>query len=222
MAATVDRMTQQTPAAPTPPTAPEWFQGITRTVVLAVGAVALLALAGWFTLASRQRKEAYAQRALAAARDAAQAANFGLASSQLQKIITTYSGTDAAQEAVITLNQVRLVNDQRELGIVGLQDFVKANPSPKFAAPANGLLASALENANRPAQAAPVYEAASKAADLPYLKADYLLSAGRAWVNAGKPDEAVRVFRSILKDYPEAPGSTEAQVRLAELTKGKM
>lgn len=222
MATSVDRVTQPTPAAPTPPTAPDWFQGPTRTVVLAVGAVALLAFAGWFVVASGQRKEAYAQRALAAAREAAQAANFGLASSELQKIITTYSGTDAAQEAVITLNQVRLVNDQRELAIAGLQDFVKSDPAPKFAAPANGLLASALENANRPADAAAGYEAASKAADLPYLKADYLLSAGRAWVNAGKPEEAIKAYRRIIKDYPEAPAFTEAQVRLAELSKGKM
>ena len=38
-----------------------------------------------------------------------------LASSELQRLIETYRGTDAATEAVITLNQVRMVNGQSEL-----------------------------------------------------------------------------------------------------------
>jgi outer membrane protein assembly factor BamD (BamD/ComL family) len=185
-------------------------------------AVAGLLLIGWFVLASGKRKEEFAARSLNQARASAEAGNLPLASSQLQKLISTYRGTDAAREAVIALNQVRMVNGQSELAAVGLQEFIASKPPAKYLAPANGLLGAALENGKRWADAANAYSQAANSADVPYLKAAYMLDAARAQREAGHSEDAVKIYRNLLQKYADSPSATEAQVRLAELTDGKM
>ncbi len=204
------------------PVRPPWYQRHRRVLL----AVLVLVLAGivvaWFVLASGKRKEAFAARSLNQARAAAEAGNLPLASSELQRLITTYRGTDAASEAVITLNQVRMVNGQSELAVVGLRDFLATKPPLKYQTPAYGLLGAALENAKRWDDAANAYMQASNTADIEYLKAKYLVDAGRAYRSGGKTAEAERAYRTVLEKYAESPSFTEAQVRLAEMTQGKL
>ena len=176
---------------------------------------------GW-SWTSGRRKEEFAARSLNQARATAEAGNLPLASSELQRLIETYRGTDAATEAVITLNQVRMVNGQSELAAVGLRDFLAKKPPQKYLAPAYGLLGTALENSKRPAEAAEAFSNASKSADLDYLKARYLIDAGRAYRSAGKTAEAEAAYREVIQKHPKSSSFTEAQVRLAELTDGKM
>ncbi|MBA3658062.1 MAG: tetratricopeptide repeat protein [Gemmatimonadales bacterium] len=204
------------------PVRARWYADPQKRLI-AVGAAVLLVVLGlWVALSSSRRKEAFAGRSLNQARAAAEAGNLPLASSELQKLITTYDGTDAAKEAVITLNQVRLVNGQNELAAVGLRDFLATSPGEKFATPASGLLASALENARRYADAAEAYTRAAGLASANYLKAQYLIGAGRSYRAAGKNPEAIRAYRTIVEKYSDTPSMTEAQVRLAEITGGKM
>lgn len=186
------------------------------------GAVVAIALIGWFVVLSGKRKEAFAGRALDAARNMAEQGNLPLAASELQKVVTTYAGTRAAQEAVLTLNQVRLVNGQVELAAVGLQDFLKGSPDAQFKSPGYGLLGRALENSKRPGEAAQAYLSASGAAEVEYLKADLLLDAGRAFTSAGDRSTAAETYRRVIKDFPKSAARTEAEVRLAELTAGAM
>lgn len=171
---------------------------------------------------SGQRKEAFAARSLNQARSTAEAGNLPLASSELQRLIETYRGTDAGTEAVITLNQVRLINGQGELAAVGLREFLATTPPREYLAPAYGLLGTALENSKRWADAAVAFTNASKSADLDYLKARYLIDAGRAYRSAGKTSEAATAYREIIERHPKSSSFTEARVRLAELTDGKM
>jgi outer membrane protein assembly factor BamD (BamD/ComL family) len=192
---------------------------------LAIGAVlvaVLVALAGWFVAASGKRKEQFASRSLNQARAAAEAGNLPLASSELQKLMTAYAGTDAAREAVITLNQIRMVNGQSELAAVGLREFIATRPPVQYVTPAYGLLAAALENSKRWAEAGEAYSQASSTAQVDYLKAQYLVDAGRAYREGGKTQEAAKAYRTVVEKYPESPSFTEAQVRLAEITDGKM
>jgi TolA-binding protein len=220
MATTVQPTTRErtsVPAAATP-----WYRDRNRQLVVAAIAVAVVGLIAWLLMTSARRKEEFAARSLNQARAAAEAGNLPLASSELQKLIQTYKGTDAASEAVITLNQVRMVNGQSELAAVGLRDFLAAKPDAKYAAPAYGLLGAALENAQKWSDAGDAFSNASKAADLPYLKARYLVDAGRAYREGGKTQQAIAVYREIIQKYPKTTSMTEAQVRLAELTDGKM
>ena len=199
-----------------------WYRDRTRQLVTAAIAAVVAGLIAWFMVTSGRRKEEFAARSLNQARAAAEAGNLPLASSELQKVIQTYRGTEAASEAVITLNQVRMVNGQSELAAVGLRDFLATKPAPKYAAPAYGLLGAALENAQKWSDAGDAFANASKAADLDYLRARYLVDAGRAYREGGKTQEAVAAYREIIQKYPKTSSMTEAQVRLAELTDGKM
>lgn len=193
-----------------------------RLLMIAGGTLVILALAAWMVVTSGKRKEEFASRALLEARSAAEQGNLPLAAGEFQKIIDTYRGTDAASEAVIGLNQVRMINGQSDLAAVSLREFLASGPEPRFAAPAHGMLAASLENAGRPADAAASYEQASEAATVEYLKAEYLVDAGRAHLAAGKQGDAERAYRAVLSRFPESAAVTEAKVRLAELTGGKI
>lgn len=222
MATTVEptKMTQEPiEARPTPAARRRMPSQRTLTIIVAV--VAVLALAAWMVVTSGKRKEQFATQALLQARSIAEQGNLPLAATEFQKIIDTYRGTDAAQEAVLGINQVRLINAQSDLAAVGLREFLGTNPDPRYAAPAQALLGAALENAGRPADAAAAYQEASRIAPIDYLKAEYLLSAGRALLAAGKPGEAEEAYRTVVEEHPETASFTEAQVRLSELTAGR-
>jgi len=221
MATTVEAKSREPATRPAPAATP-WYRDRQRHLLGAIIVLAAAAVVGWFVLDSRTRKEEFAARSLNQARSAAEAGNLPLASSELQKLITTYKGTDAATEAVITLNQVRMVNGQNELAAVGLKEYLATKPPAKYVAPASGLLGAALENSKQWAEAGNAYNQASRAADVSYLKAHYLIDAGRAFRLGGKTEEAKQAYRTIVQKYPDSPSFTEAQVRLAELTDGRM
>jgi tetratricopeptide (TPR) repeat protein len=194
----------------------------TRNLLLGgVGVLVALAAAVWFWNAAAKRKESFAARALQSARATAETGNLPQAAAELQKITETYAGTRSSVEALLVLNQVRMVNGQTELAVVGLREFLAKNPPVQFQAPALGLLGVALENTRKPAEAAEAYRKASEAAEVDYLKAEYLLQEGRAYVSAGKPDLAIAAYQKVIKDYPKTISLTEAKVRLAELTATK-
>jgi TolA-binding protein len=138
----------------------------------------------------------------------------------LQQIIERYNGTDAAQEAVLTLAQVRLVNGQQQLAATALEAFIASGPRDKFVAPAHGLLAAADEGLGRWADAAENYMAAFRGADLDVLKAQYLVHAARTYELAGQREKGLEQLRLVVKDYSKTPLSVEATIRLSELTKG--
>ena len=199
-----------------------WEIPARRNLVLGVVSGLLVVGAGaWFWKTSAARKEAFASQAVQQARVAAEQGNLPLAASELQKITQTYGGTRSAVEAMLVLNQVRMVNGQTELAVVGLREFIAKNPPMEYRVPAYGLLGVALENTKKPAEAAAAYLAAAAAAEVDFLKAQYLIDAGRAWAQAGKPVEAEKAYREIIANYPKTAALTEAKVRLAELTKGQ-
>lgn len=199
-----------------------WAKRHARVLLIITGILAAAGLLTWFMFTAQRRKQEFASRALVNARALAENGNIAQASSQLQQVIDTYGGTDAAQEAEISLNQLRLVNGQPELAAVRLREFIAGNPAPRYLAPAEALLGSALENADKAAEAGDAYRKAADATTTPYLKADYLLDAARAYTDGGKPDAAIEVLRVVVGKYKDTNAYVEAQVRLAELTKGKM
>lgn len=197
-----------------------WWDNPARRnlVLLMAGGLVVVAAGAWFMKTSATRKEAYASAAVQQARMAAEQGNLPLAASELQKITQTYAGTRSSVEALLVLNQVRMVNGQTELAVVGLKEFIAKNPPAEYRVPAYGLLGVALENTRKPLEAAAAYDQASTGAQVDYLKADYLLQAARAYRDGGKPDQAIAAYQKVVKDYSKTPALNEAQVRLAELT----
>jgi len=183
-------------------------------VVLVVGAGLL-----WWNALSTRQSEQNAGRALSSARLAFESRNFPLASSELSRIIANYSGTHAAQEANLLLAQVRLAQGQNQSTIDLLRRFAP-DAGREFRAQAYGLLGGAYENVAHPKEAAAAYQLAAEAASMPFLRAQFLSDAGRAWTTAGDTARAVAAYREIVTKLDSTNSVMEAKVRLGELTRG--
>ena len=198
----------------------EWMRKNRRLLTVALIVAVVLVGGVWLTMVTERRKEAAGQQALNVARAAFDAYNLPAAAAGFQEISQAFAGTRAASEAILSLNQVRLINGQNELAIVALRDFLSSGPGDVYEVPAAALLAAALENDNRQSEAAEAFVRAAEGARVEYLKAEYLLSAGRAYMTAGMAEEAAAAFQTILEDYPETPSRSEAAVRLSEIEPG--
>jgi tetratricopeptide (TPR) repeat protein len=184
---------------------------------LAVALVVALALFAWNFL-SAKTAERSAGRQLAQGRLALNSKNYPLAASVLSQVVENYSGTHAAQEGRILLAQTRLAQGQTQQAIDVLQRSAPA-ADKYFRAQTYGLLGAAYENALRPKDAATAYEAAAGAALYPFLRAQFLSDAGRAWLAAGDTAKAIAAYRMIASKLDSTSAAGEAKVRLGELTK---
>jgi tetratricopeptide (TPR) repeat protein len=194
----------------------EWILSHRRAVVTGAAVVAAAAILGWFTFEYRKNKEQAATEALSQARFASQSGNFPLAANDLTRVISQFAGTSAADEAVILLAQVRLLQEQPNLAAEELESAVDGLAA-QFKAPAYGLLGSALENVGRMADAASAYDRAAETSWYGAVAAQYLNDAARAWWAAGDIDASVATYERVMAEYPESTSALEARVRLGEL-----
>ena len=112
MATTVEAKSRE--EAATPVVRRPWYRDRQRQLMAALVLVLVGAMVAWFVVASAKRKEQFAARSLNQARAAAEAGNLPLASSELQKLITTYRGTDAANEHRMTAQGDSSLCDRRD------------------------------------------------------------------------------------------------------------
>ncbi|MEZ4456309.1 MAG: tetratricopeptide repeat protein [Gemmatimonadales bacterium] len=200
-----------------------WIQARQKTITIAVGSILVVALVVWYVMESSHRKRLQAMETLDQARGAMEAGDYPTASTGLQRVIQSFGGTEAAYEATLALNQVRLLSGQAELAVEDLQKFVATNPPEPFGSAAHSHLAMALENSGKPAEASAEYQKAAEAATEDYRKIDAYLNLARTYRGQGKTQEAIDVLRDVIKRFPEQDaGTAEARVRLAELTGGGM
>jgi len=194
-----------------------------KPISYAIGAVAVLAVGAWLFTETGRRKETAAADALDGARSAFESGNLPGASAEFQRVIQSYRGTDAAFQAVLGLNSVRLASGQAQLAADELKKFADSNPPAYYTSGALLLMGGALENLSKFDQAAAAYARAAEAAPEPYRKVEALLDAARAYREAGKTKESLDVLRGIVSKYSaDTPGVPEARVRLAEATQGAM
>lgn len=179
--------------------------------------MALAAGAVWFAISAKQRREAFAARALGSARGAIQAGNLPLAASDLSRLVQSYGGTAAADEASILLAQVRLRQGEAPTAAEELQTAIEKGLDAQYLASAHGLVGAALEQQGQMKAAGDAYLQAGEAAWYDFLAAQYLNDAGRAMEAAGDSAMATQIYERVLREYPDAPSATEARVRLAEL-----
>jgi TolA-binding protein len=168
---------------------------------------------------AKERRENFASSLLSNARAVAAAGNNALAITDLSDLVNSHSGTVAAEEAEIFLAQLRLSEGQADAAVQSLQAYIGRGPSDQFRAPAHGLLGAALEQTANLEDAATAYEAAAEAAWYDFLKAQYLLDAGRAFAASGDSAGAIATYQRILDELSETDMVTEARLRLGELLK---
>src|SRR5213076_1294625 len=170
----------------------------------------------WNLWTTRTAERAAGAR-LEQARLAVDSKNFRLAASELSQLVANYSGTHAAQQATILLAQVHLGQGQNQLAIDVLKRF-GPDAERAYRAQAYGLLGAAYENVAHPKEAAEAYGRAAEAARFPFLRAQFLSDAGRAWLAGGDTTHALAVYRAIAK-ADTTGAATEAKVRIGELTR---
>ncbi len=186
---------------------------------LAIGVALLAVVVGgiWLYESNQGRKEARASEELLAARSTAEAGNLPLAASDLTRLIEQFSGTRAAEAATVLLDQIRLQQGQRDVAINDLQKFVGGSHDAYAKSSAYALLGGGLEDKNKPRDAAAAYREASNNASLDFLKAQYLLDAGRALTAAGDTADAKKTYTEVLTRWGALDQASEARVRLAEI-----
>lgn len=194
-----------------------WFKEHTREVGFAAGAVVVLVAAGWLYVTSEARKQAFAAQALTQARSDAEAGNLPLAASDLSRIIDRYSGSAAADEAAVLLNQIRLIQGQSADAVKDLQSFVQKGHPKYILASAWSLLGGGLEDQHKYREAAQAYGRASEEATHDFLKAQYLLDEGRTLALAGDSAGSRAAYSEVIEKYGELGQAAEARVRLGEL-----
>ena len=197
----------------------EWVRTHKRWSAYA-GVVLIVAagLYGWSLLSSKTAERS-ASRQLEQGRLALASKNYPLAASVLSQVVENFSGTRAADEGIILLAQVRLAQGQTQQAIDVLQRYAP-KADRQFQAQAYGLLGAAYENAARSKNAAGAYESAAEEAQYPFLRAQFLSDAGRAWLAAGDTAKALAAYRTIAQKLDSTSAAGEAKVRIGELTKG--
>src|SRR5947209_12254119 len=197
----------------------EWIKGHRQAATYA-GVVLVLAagLFGW-NLLSTKTAERNAGSQLTQGRLALESKNYPLAASVLAQVVENYAGTHAAQEGTILLAQVRLAQGQSQQAVEVLKAFAP-KAGRDYRALAYGLLGAAYENTAHPRDAADAYGQAADAAQYPFLRAQFLSDAGRAWLAAGDTAKAIAAYETIAQKLDSSSAAAEAKVRLGELTKG--
>ena len=83
------------------------------------------------------------------------------------------------------------------------------------------MMGTALVNLRKYPEAAAAYLKGAELATEDYRKVEAYLGAARAYRLAGKNTEAAEVLRGVVSKFKrEVPGVSEAEVRLAEATRG--
>lgn len=182
---------------------------------LSIGGIVVVALAagGFLWRASADKKEVRASQALASAQAVAQSGNAALAQSDLQAVLRRYGGTKASIQARLLLAQLHFGQGKVD---EGLRELNEIKSPGLFAASVHSMRAAGLEQAGKPAEAAPEYEKASEAAATALAKGAYRSDAARAYLAAGNRDAAKRIWESIAAD-DSSPLAGEARVRIGEL-----
>jgi predicted negative regulator of RcsB-dependent stress response len=196
----------------------DWLAKKRNNLIAGAAVILVAAAVVYFFITAQRRKEQFAANALDNARAEIAAGNPALAASDLSQLISGYGGTIAAEDAAILLAQVRLTESQPAAAIVELRKLIDQGPRDQFIAPAHGLLAAAQEQAGSFDEAADEYLIAAEAAWYDFLRAQYLVSAGRALTEAGDTARAITVYQRVIDGYPDDVSATEAKVRLGELS----
>jgi predicted negative regulator of RcsB-dependent stress response len=195
----------------------DWFH-VNRVWVATAGAAVVIAgIVAWYVPHDRLIKSGVADKMLLDAKQSIQSGNVQLAESDLKKVADRYPKLPSGVEAGMLVGQLRLDRGDVAGAVTYLQGLVAQTEGTVAAASARGLLADALSQSNKPADAAAEYERAAGATTMPNEKALLMSKAGYAWMNANRIPEARKVWQSLATS-PESQGlSAEAKVRLGEL-----
>jgi len=193
----------------------EWLHVNTRLVTIAAVVVAVAAVGGWLYTRAQAGKELRAEQALLRAEQSIGQGNVPLAQTDLQKLISTQSGTAGASQGAMLLAQTYYDKGEYQKGIDALEKSGAARK--EFEAGAEALIGDGYSQLGKYAEAAAHYR---KAADATRFKNDrdgYLADAARNLMAGKDTAQARQLWQEVLKNE-NSMFAAEARVRLGELT----
>jgi predicted negative regulator of RcsB-dependent stress response len=192
----------------------EWFQMNSRPIAMAVGGVAVAAVAIFGYRAYTSGQNAKASTALYTAQAPMAQGNLGEATKRLEKVAQSFSGTASGQQAALLLSQSLYEQKKYPEGIASLEKAV-GSASADFKASMESMIAVGYELQGKLAEAADHYGKAAAAAKFDNDKFSYQASQARSLMVAGKAADAKKIWEDLAKS--ESPVAQEANVRLGEL-----
>jgi len=193
----------------------DWLQVNSRILGGAAAVVAIAAAGYWFYLRSQQIKVVNAERSLNQAEQSLQSGNTALATSDLQRVISRYSGTPAGTEAAMLLAQTDYSAGKYQEGIKALESM--APRAGLSEANIRSLIGDGYAQLGKNADAAKAYEGAAQATEFANEKAYYRAKAARSYTSAGDLAQAKKLWSELASSEKPSAVSAEARVRLAEL-----
>ena len=185
---------------------------------LAISAIVIVAaVAGWVLFQqSRTRAEENAAVTLIQAQQLYFAGRYSEAASQFESIQSQYGSTRSAKIVPLLLGNCRLATGDPAAAQAAFQTFAgKVGSDPLLEAAADRGLGGALADQGEMAAAAESYRKAAGHAGNP-LAVDDWMSAGAAFLEAGRTDDALAAFQTVVDKFPNSQRTAEARVRLAE------
>lgn len=178
-----------------------------------VVAVVIVVLAGvWFYMQTKANKERGAEKQFRQAMAGVFSGNTALAQTDLRRVVQRYDGTIGGTEAVLQLAQLYYNDGKYKEGIDLLS---KSNPVSEMAYDVQLMIGAGYESLNQGEAAARAYEEAVNKARFDSEKDVAKSNAARAYLSAGKNDQAVKIWTELAND-PKSTLVQEAKVRLGE------
>lgn len=185
-----------------------------RNVAYVGVALAVIGVGAWFYERSKSLKEEHAQAAYEAALVSVASGNLPLAESDLRKLVTRYSGTNAAAEGAMALAKLDYQRGKYQDGVRFLEGVNSYGGPLRF--DIRVLEGVGYEGAGNWAAAAHVYQQAADAARFDADRAQAQAMAARALQAGGNPQAAARIWQKLADD-PKSGYQGEAKIRLGEL-----
>ncbi len=192
----------------------DWLKAHGRQV--GFGALGVAAVAGvlWVVRAQNERNEMTASQQLATAQRSVGSGNLTVAAEELKKLGERYGSTRAGSDANVLLAQVHLQQGKADeaLKVLGALSTSGPNASSVFA-----LRGAAQEQLGKFEDAAAAYLRASESTVLEAEAESFKSDAARAWLAAGKREEALKIWQAISTN-PASVLYSESLLRVGELT----
>jgi len=193
-----------------------WAQRYSK-VITAIAVALIVGLAAWmFYGRSQAIKHRRAEESLGRAAQSLGSGNIPLAQSDLEKIMTRYSGTPAATQAAFLLAQTYYDEGKAQAGIDRLMK-VRDGVGDFFEPSVEALIADGYDLLGKPVEAAKHYQVAAEKTDFEADRSMYRASAARVLQLSGDKAGALKIWTELAAD-PDNPVAGEARVRLGELT----
>jgi predicted negative regulator of RcsB-dependent stress response len=194
----------------------DWGRDHARELSFAVLAIVTIAAAAWLYGYSSRRNMVRAEILLNDAETSMSAQRVPDAQTKLERLVRGYEGTPAAGQGLLRLSQLLFDQGKYNEGITQLESAFGEYDEGPFAVAVRQLAGAGYEQLGQPGKAAERYAEASEKSQLEGERDQLLGRAARAWMDAGKKDEAIRLWKQIA-DKPNHPMANEARIRLGEL-----